>query len=204
MDPILALAESRLLPLLTVRGGEDLQGLARALWEEGVKVLEITLRTEAGIAALRALRGSGLLLGAGTVRSKAQAEAALEAGGRFLVSPGLREDVARLAQEKGVPYLPGVLTPTEVEHALDLGLSALKLFPSGAFHGERVLKAYAEVFPEVRFVPTGGITQADLEAYAQLPNLLAVGGSWLVQGSLEEVRAKVRAARALLKPQAPG
>ena len=143
MDPLAVLAESRLLPLLTVRGGEDLLGLARVLEEEGVGALEITLRTEKGLEALKALRKSGLLLGAGTVRSPKEAEAALEAGAAFLVSPGLLEEVAALAQARGVPYLPGVLTPTEVERA---------------FQGARVLKAYAEVFPEVRFLPTGGIS----------------------------------------------
>lgn len=204
MDLILALAESRLLPLLTVRGGEDLQGLARALWEEGVRCLEVTLRTEAGITALRALRESGLLLGAGTVRSPKEAEAALEAGAAFLVSPGLLKEVAALAEARGVLYLPGVLTPTEVEKALALGLSTLKFFPAEPFQGARVLRAYAEVFPEVRFLPTGGIKEEHLPHYAALPNLLAVGGSWLLQGNLEAVRAKVRAAKALLSPQAPG
>mgnify|MGYP003476819473 FL=1 len=149
MDPLAVLAESRLLPLLTVRGGEDLLGLARVLEEEGVGALEITLRTEKGLEALKALRKSGLLLGAGTVRSPKEAEAALEAGAAFLVSPGLLEEVAALAQARGVPYLPGVLTPTEVERALALGLSALKFFPAEPFQGARVLKAYAEVFPEV-------------------------------------------------------
>ena len=158
MDPLAVLAESRLLPLLTVRGGEDLLGLARVLEEEGVGALEITLRTEKDLEALKALRKSGLLLGAGTVRSPKEAEAALEAGAAFLVSPGLLEEVAALAQARGVPYLPGVLTPTEVERALALGLSALKFFPAEPFQGARVLKAYAEVFPEVRFLPTGGIS----------------------------------------------
>ena len=204
MDPLAVLAESRLLPLLTVRGGEDLLGLARVLEEEGVGVLEITLRTEKGLEALKALRKSGLLLGAGTVRSPKEAEAALEAGAAFLVSPGLLEEVAALAQARGVPYLPGVLTPTEVERALALGLSALKFFPAEPFQGVRVLRAYAEVFPEVRFLPTGGIKEEHLPHYAALPNLLAVGGSWLLQGDLEAVRAKVRAAKALLSPQAPG
>ena len=135
-EPLAVLAGSRLLPLLTVRGGEDLLGLARVLEEEGVGALEITLRTEKGLEALKALRKSGLLLGAGTVRSPKEAEAALEAGAAFLVSPGLLEEVAALA----------------------LGLSALKFFPAEPFQGARVLKAYAEVFPEVRFLPTGGIS----------------------------------------------
>lgn len=204
MDLLTILAEYRLLPLLTVRGGEDLLGLARVLEEEGVGVLEITLRTEKGLEALKALRKSGLLLGAGTVRSPKEAEAALKAGAAFLVSPGLLEEVAALAQAQGVPYLPGVLTPTEVERALALGLSALKFFPAEPFHGARVLRAYAEVFPEARFLPTGGIKEEHLPHYAALPNLLAVGGSWLLQGDLEAVRAKVRAAKALLSPQAPG
>ncbi|GAA5334496.1 MULTISPECIES: bifunctional 4-hydroxy-2-oxoglutarate aldolase/2-dehydro-3-deoxy-phosphogluconate aldolase [Thermus] len=204
MEVLEALANARLLPLLTVRGGEDLWALAQALREEGVGVLEITLRTPQGLEALGALRGSGLLLGAGTVRGLEEAKAALAAGARFLVSPGLREGVARLAQEEGVPYFPGVLTPTEVERALELGLSVLKFFPAEPFQGAQVLKAYAEVFPEVRFLPTGGIKEEHLPLYAPLPNLLAVGGSWLLTGDPAQIRARVRTARALLRLQARG
>ncbi len=104
-------------------------------------------------------------------------------GALFLVSPALNPEVARVAQGAGVPYLPGVLTPREVEEALALGLTLLKFFPAEAFQGAAVLRAYAEVFPEARFVPTGGIREENLKRYASLPNLLAVGGSWLLEGS---------------------
>ncbi|GLV47130.1 4-hydroxy-2-oxoglutarate aldolase [Thermus sp. LT1-2-5] len=204
MEVLEALAKARLLPLLTVRGGEDLWGLARVLREEGVEVLEITLRTPQGLEALKALRDRGLFLGAGTVRSPKEAEAALAAGARFLVSPGLKEEVARLAQEEGVPYFPGVLTPTEVERALELGLFALKFFPAEPFRGAQVLRAYAEVFPEVRFLPTGGIQEEHLPLYAPLPNLLAVGGSWLLTGQMDQIRARIRTAKGILRPQAHG
>jgi len=204
VEVIEALARARLLPLLTVQGGEDLWGLARVLQEEGVGLLEITLRTPQGLEALRTLRDSGLLLGAGTVRSPKEAEAALAAGARFIVSPGLKEEVAWLAREEGVPYFPGVLTPTEVEKALELGLFVLKFFPAEPFRGAQVLRAYAEVFPEVRFLPTGGIKEEHLPLYAPLPNLLAVGGSWLLTGDIPLARARIRTARALLTPQAQG
>ncbi|APD08277.1 MULTISPECIES: bifunctional 4-hydroxy-2-oxoglutarate aldolase/2-dehydro-3-deoxy-phosphogluconate aldolase [Thermus] len=204
MEVLDALAKARLLPLLTVRGGEDLRALAQVLREEGVGLLEITLRTPQGLEALRVLGDSGLLLGAGTVRSLEEAKAAMAAGARFLVSPGLKEAVACLAQEEGVPYFPGVLTPTEVERALELGLSVLKFFPAEPFQGAQVLRAYAEVFPEVRFLPTGGIKEEQLPLYAPLPNLLAVGGSWLLAGDAASIRGRIRRAKALLRLPAQG
>lgn len=204
LDPVEALARFRLLPLLTLRGGEDLEALGQALLEEGLPLLEVTLRTPEGLQALPRLAAQGLVVGAGTVRSQDQAAKALAAGAAFLVSPALVEEVAHLAQERQVPYFPGVLTPGEVERALGLGLRDLKFFPAKAFHAPQVLRAYAEVFPEARFIPTGGLREEDLPQYAPLPNLLACGGSWLLEGSPAEVRRRIRAAKALLTPQAPG
>jgi 2-dehydro-3-deoxyphosphogluconate aldolase/(4S)-4-hydroxy-2-oxoglutarate aldolase len=198
------LAQHRLLPLLTVHGLEDLGGLARALRVADLPLVEVTLRTPEALEALQRLRGLGLCVGAGTVRTPKQAEEALEMGALFLVSPALNPEVARVAQGAGVPYLPGVLTPREVEEALALGLTLLKFFPAEAFQGAAVLRAYAEVFPEARFVPTGGIREENLKRYASLPNLLAVGGSWLLEGSLEEILARIQSARAQLNPQAHG
>ena len=136
-----------------------------------------------------------------TVLNEAQAEEALAAGASFLVSPGLSPGLARWAEALGLPYLPGVATPTEVQEALALGLRLLKFFPAEAMGGVRTLKAYAPVFPGVRFVPTGGIGPETLEAYLALENVLACGGSWLLEGSLEEVRTKLRGL-GKLRPQA--
>ncbi len=199
MEEFWGLLEARrLLPLLTPRGGEDLGGLARVLKEEGLPLVEVALRTPGALEAVARLRAEGLLVGAGTVRSPEQAEAAWRAGAEFLVSPGLSEAVARWAQERGIAYLPGVLTPTEVERALGLGLRVLKFFPAKAFQGARVLRAYAEVFPEAQFVPTGGLGREGVGAYLRLPNVLACGGSWLFAGGTEGLRVELRAFWGLL------
>lgn len=202
--PLELLSLHRLLPLVTTHGNEDLQELANALLAENLPIVEVVLRTPAAIEALQRLQDLGLCVGVGTVRTRAQAVAALQSGASFLVSPAWNPDVAMLAKEAGVLYLPGVLTPTEVENALAEGFSILKFFPAEPFQGPKVLKAYSEVFPEARFVPTGGIREETLSDYAPLPNLLACGGSWLVQGSSQEIRMRIRRARAVLTPRAPG
>jgi 2-dehydro-3-deoxyphosphogluconate aldolase/(4S)-4-hydroxy-2-oxoglutarate aldolase len=198
MDLLRLLGEKRLLPLLTVQESRKLRKIAEILLENRLPLLEITLRTEAGFEALKTLSGSGLILGAGTVRTLSQAHAALKAGARFLVSPGLNEALAVFAREQGVLYFPGVLTPSEVEKALSLGLSVLKFFPSEVFNGPRVLRAYREVFPEARFIPTGGIQEDMLPEYMQLQNVLACGGSWLLEGDEAEIQDKIHRAMTLI------
>lgn len=198
------LARHRLLPLLTVRGGEDLEGIAVALMDEGLPLIEVTLRTPLWLQALRQLGAKGLVVGAGTVRTRQQAEEAVGAGASFLVSPAFNPEVALFAKKAGVVYLPGVLTPAEVERALAAGITVLKLFPTETFQGPALLKAYAEVFPEARFVPTGGVREDALPNYAPLPNLLACGGSWLLEGGPMDIRLRVRRARTLLNRPAHG
>lgn len=190
-----ALAATRVLPILTPRTLEGLEALGEALLEAGFSWMEVTLRTPLALEALRRLRALGLKVGAGTVLNQAQAEEALKAGALFLVSPGLDEGLVRWAEARRVPYLPGVATPTEVQRALALGLTLLKFFPAEALGGVRVLQAYAPVFPGVRFIPTGGIGPGNLQAYLALDNVLACGGSWLLAGSLEEIRARLKGFR---------
>ncbi len=198
------LARHRLLPLLTVRGGEDLEGIAAVLAEEDLPLIEVTLRTPLWRQALAELRAKGLTVGAGTVRTLKQAEEAVGAGASFLVSPAFNPEVARYAAQAGVVYLPGVLTPAEVERALGAGITALKLFPAEIFQGPALLRAYAELFPEARFVPTGGIREEALPRYAPLPNVLACGGSWLLEGSPREIRQRIQNARNLVNRRARG
>lgn len=190
-----ALAATRVLPILTPRTLEGLEALGEALLEAGFSWMEVTLRTPLALEALRRLRALGLKVGAGTVLNQAQAGEALKAGALFLVSPGLDEGLVRWAEARRVPYLPGVATPTEVQRALALGLTLLKFFPAEALGGVRVLQAYAPVFPGVRFIPTGGIGPGNLQAYLALDNVLACGGSWLLAGSLEEIRARLKGFR---------
>jgi Entner-Doudoroff aldolase len=191
----------RVVPVVQLPEVAHARPLGEALLAAGLSCVEVTFRSEAaerGIAELAQL--PGLLVGAGTVRSVEQAKRAKAAGARFVVSPATRDDVVRYCLDEGLFCSPGVVTPSEVEHALDLGVSVLKLFPADVFGGLRALKAYSAVFPGVPFMPTGGITAENLAEYLALPNVLACGGSWLAgpdllkQQRFAEVEARARQA----------
>src|SRR5690606_24480970 len=140
----------------------------------GLPVVEVALRGEHGLPAIERLAGRGdLLVGAGTVLTVEQGRAALDAGAGFIVTPGLDADVVRFAQDAGVPIVPGVLTPTEVQAALGLGLDRLKLFPAGVFGGLKLLSAYSDVYRDVRFMPSGGVRQDTLAEHLAHPAVFA-------------------------------
>lgn len=155
--------------------------LAQALVAGGVRVLEVTLRTPVALDALRAMAEAvpEAIVGAGTVRRPADLEAALKAGARFAVSPGLTPELARASQDLGLPLLPGVSTASEVMQACDLGFHFLKLFPAEAVGGLGLIKSLASPFADVGFCPTGGITPTSAPQYLAQPNVRCVGGSWL-------------------------
>jgi 2-dehydro-3-deoxyphosphogluconate aldolase / (4S)-4-hydroxy-2-oxoglutarate aldolase len=184
------IAASGVVPVVRIERAEDGPALARTLADAGLQCIEITFRSDAAADAIRAIRAEvpEILVGAGTVVSLVQLEAALAAGAMFVVSPGLQADVARACQERGSPVLPGVFTPTEVVQAMDLGLSVVKLYPASAAGGPAYLRALAGPFPAMQFVPTGGIEAADLPAYLEVPSVLAVGGSWMVRPALLDGR----------------
>ncbi len=178
IEEILALGP--VVPVLVIERAADAVPLARALVEGGLPVLEVTLRTPAALAALRAMAGiDGALVGAGTVLSATQYDDAIAAGARFVVSPGLTEALAEAASTRAVPLLPGVATASEVMRAREAGFRCLKFFPAEASGGVTALKAFAAVFPEIWFCPTGGIGPANAPDYLRLPNVRAVGGTWL-------------------------
>ena len=181
MSALERIAESGIVPVLRIERAEDAPALARALSDAGLPCIEVTFRSDVAAAAIRAIRMEvpGILVGAGTIVSTAQVDTAMAAGAMFVVSPGLQVGVVRACQDKGIPVLPGVFTPTEVIGAMDLGLSAVKLFPASSAGGPAYLRALAGPFPTMRFVPTGGIEAADLEEYLGVPSVLAVGGSWM-------------------------
>jgi len=180
------IAASGVLPVVRIERAQDAPALARTLVEAGLACIEITFRSDAAVDAIRAISADvpDALVGAGTVVSVEQLERALAAGATFVVSPGLQPEVVRACLDRNVPILPGVYTPTEVIQAMDLGLSAVKLFPASAAGGPAYLRALAGPFPGMRFVPTGGIDLADLADYLQVPSVLAVGGSWMVRPEL--------------------
>lgn len=178
------------VPVLTIARTEDAVPLARALRDGGLAAIEITLRTPNAVDAIRALAGlDGGVVGAGTVTAAALAKVAIDAGARFIVSPGLSDSVAAVCANAGVPYLPGVATASEIMRALDLDLRTLKFFPAEPAGGVAALKAFSGPFPSVRFCPTGGLGSDNFRDYLALPNVAAVGGSWVAPAHLIAARA---------------
>lgn len=162
--------------------------VSRALAAGGLKIVEVVLRTDRALDCLHSVTTElpDILAGAGTVLTAAQAEAAFENGARFLVSPGLDDDVVRVAREREAPIYPGTMTATEIQHAYNLGLRTVKFFPASIAGGVPALKAFASVFREMRFMPTGGVSAQNLAAYLSVPAVLACGGSWLTPTSAIE------------------
>ncbi|HEY1179433.1 MAG TPA: bifunctional 4-hydroxy-2-oxoglutarate aldolase/2-dehydro-3-deoxy-phosphogluconate aldolase [Phytomonospora sp.] len=186
---------ARVLPVLTVRHVSTAGPLADALAAGGARCAEVTYRTPDAEQVLKELAAhGGLVVGAGTVVTPRQAERAVAAGARFVVSPGFDEEVVATCRELGVPVVPGIATATELMRALKAGLDTVKLFPAEPLGGLRTLRALAAPFPRTRFVPTGGIDASRLAAYLAHPAVLAVGGSWMVtadhleRGAYGEIR----------------
>ena len=169
------------IPVIVIERLEDAVPLARALVEGGVKVLEVTLRTPVALRAIEAMARDvpGAVVGAGTIRSAADARAAKQAGAVFGVSPGYTAEVGAACRDVGLALLPGVATASEVMAAQADGLSFLKFFPATAAGGIPMLKALAGPFPNVSFCPTGGITLQSAPDFLALPNVKVCGGSWL-------------------------
>jgi 2-dehydro-3-deoxyphosphogluconate aldolase / (4S)-4-hydroxy-2-oxoglutarate aldolase len=170
------------IPVLTVRDAEDGIAQARALVAGGLFAIEVTLRTAGALAAIKAIRDSvpGAMVGAGTILTPEHIAQACEAGARFLVSPGASPRLAQAAAAAPIPFLPGVATATEAMTLMELGFHALKLFPAEAVGGARLLASLAGPLPDLRFCPTGGIDLAKAPSYLSLPNVLCVGGSWML------------------------
>ena len=183
MELYARIAELRVIPVLAVESVEAALPLADALTAGGLPVAEITFRTAAAAAVIRTLASERpqLLIGAGTVTHPEQVLAAKECGAAFAVAPGLNPKVVRAAQQAGLPFTPGVMTPSDIEAALDLGVNVLKFFPAGAAGGAKMLGSLCGPYSHlgVRFIPTGGVTLDNLQEYLQNPAVLAVGGTWL-------------------------
>lgn len=173
--------ENRIVPVVVINQANRAESLGEALVAGGIPVAEVTFRTDAAPEAIRRMSANGdLLVGAGTVLSVDQVDQAVDAGATFIVSPGFSPAVVQRAQRHGLPVFPGAVTPTEIMAALDLGLSTLKFFPAYIYGGPAALKALGAPFPQVRFIPTGGVSADNLATYLSLPNVAAVGGSWMV------------------------
>jgi 2-dehydro-3-deoxyphosphogluconate aldolase/(4S)-4-hydroxy-2-oxoglutarate aldolase len=179
-DTLTQLTAHRLVPVIVVDDPADALPLAHALVAGGLPVAEVTFRTAAGAAALATMATvEGLLVGAGTVLTPAQVDQAADAGARFVVSPGFSRTVVERCLELGLLPLPGAVTATEIQAALELGLTTLKFFPAETSGGVAAIKALAGPFPDLRFVPTGGIGPKNLADYLAVTSVAAVGGSWM-------------------------
>ena len=199
-------AQTRLVPVVVLNDAAGASPLAEALVAGGLKTAEITFRTDAAAAAIeRMSEHPDMLVGAGTVVTPQQADEAVAAGARYIVSPGFSPRVVTHCQQLGIPVFPGVATATEIQMALDAGLDTVKFFPAGQLGGPASVKALAAPFKDVRFVPTGGVTTDNLADYLAIKAVLAVGGTWMVApdllaaGDWAEVTKRTAAAVAAAK-----
>lgn len=176
----------RVVPVVVIDDAAHAAPLGAALLRGGINCAEITLRTPAALDAIREMANDpGMVVGAGTVVRADQVDAAARAGARFVVSPGLSQDVVTRAQELGLAVVPGVVTASEIMRALDLGLTELKFFPAATSGGSEAVKALFGPFADICFIPTGGIDATNAHEYLSLPNVVAVGGSWLTPKPLQ-------------------
>jgi 2-dehydro-3-deoxyphosphogluconate aldolase/(4S)-4-hydroxy-2-oxoglutarate aldolase len=180
-----AIGAARLLPVVVLKDAGDAEPLAAALTAGGLRSVEVTFRTDAAAEAIRIMaENPELLVGAGTVLTRSQVDAAVEAGAKFVVSPGFSPVVVAHCQEAGLPVYPGAATATEIQMALDAGLSIVKFFPAEQVGGAKMIKALAAPFRSVRFIPTGGVNTSNLPDYLALDAVFAVGGTWMVAPDL--------------------
>ena len=196
----------RVVPVVAIQKADDAMQLADALIEGGLPCAEITFRTDAAIDAMRIMaKREDILVGAGTVLKVDQVKAAVDVGARFMVSPGFNPKVVGYCVENNIPMTPGICTPSDIEAALDFDLEVLKFFPAGAFGGLKTLKAMSGPYTTVKFIPTGGISPANLAEYLQFPKVLACGGTWVAksdlisEGKFDEIVQNAREAVKIVK-----
>ena len=185
MDVLSALGATRLVPVVVLDSAADAGPLGAALVAGGLPVAEVTFRTAAAEDAIRAMSDRGdMIVGAGTVLTVEQVDRAVAAGARYIVSPGLSRAVVERCGEHGVVALPGAVTATEIQAALELGITTVKFFPAAISGGAAAIAALSAPFGAVRFVPTGGIGPGNVQDYLRLAAVLAIGGSWMVPRDL--------------------
>jgi 2-dehydro-3-deoxyphosphogluconate aldolase/(4S)-4-hydroxy-2-oxoglutarate aldolase len=195
------------IPVLEIDSVQHAKPLAESLLAGGLPLAEITLRTNAAIDSIRVMTSAvrNIIVGAGTVINRKQAEAARDAGAQFLVSPGMVEEVIVWAQENQIPILAGAVTPTEMIRGINLGLDILKFFPAETMGGLQAINSISDPFPQLRFIPTGGIRSENVGEYLQMEKIHAVGGSWMAKrqmiadGKFDEITRMAKAASDVVK-----
>ena len=177
----------RKIPVVVIKELQETEKILFALKSQGIHCAEITFRTECAEEALRTAceKFPDMEIGAGTVINGEQCEKALSAGAKFIVSPGFSEKVAEICKRKKIPYYPGCVTPTEIMKALEWGITTVKFFPASVYGGLKAMKALSGPFPQVKFIPTGGVNSQNMEEYLAFEKTAAVGGSFFVEEALK-------------------
>lgn len=185
-DLISKITDFGIVPVIKIDNVKDAVPLAQALADGGLPVAEVTFRTSAAKESIEAICKAlpDMLVGAGTVITTDQVDQAVEAGAKFIVSPGLNPNIVRHCQKKGIPILPGTSNPSDIEAALELGLSVVKFFPAEAAGGLNMIKSIAAPYTSVKFMPTGGINAKNINDYLAFDKIIACGGSWMVNADL--------------------
>ena len=178
------------IPVVVIKNLEETDKIMTALKKYGIDCAEITFRTACAEEAIKYAVSAypEMEIGAGTVINTEQCVKAIEAGAKFIVSPGLSVDVAKICKEKNIPYYPGCVTPTEIMQALELGIEIVKFFPANVYGGIMALKALSAPFPQVKFIPTGGVDRSNIDEFLAFEKVYAVGGSFFVKEALEKMQ----------------
>lgn len=182
----------KFVPVVVIKELNETDKILKALKNNGINCAEITFRTACAAEAIEyaCKNYPDMSIGAGTVINAEQCEAALKAGAQFIVSPGLSIDVAKICIKNNIPYYPGCVTPTEIMQALDLGITTVKFFPANVYGGLKALKALSAPFPQVKFIPTGGVDRSNIDEFLAFDKIAAIGGSFFVKESLEKMEGK--------------
>ena len=180
------------IPVVVIKELSETDKILTALKNDGINTAEITFRTACAAEAIAyaCKNYPDMNVGAGTVINAEQCEAALAAGAKFIVSPGLSPAVAKICKLRGMPYYPGCVTPTEIMAALELGITTVKFFPANVYGGLKAMKALAGPFPQIKFIPTGGVDASNLDEYLAWEKIAAVGGSFYVKDALAKMENK--------------
>ena len=178
------------IPVVVIKELSETDKILTALKNNGINTAEITFRTACAAEAIAyaCKNYPDMSIGAGTVINAQQCEAALQAGAQFIVSPGLSVAVAKICNERNIPYYPGCVTPTEIMMALELGITTVKFFPANVYGGLKAMKALSAPFPQIKFIPTGGVDRSNIDEFLAWDKIAAIGGSFFVKESLEKMK----------------
>ena len=182
----------KFVPVVVIKELSETDKILTALKNNGINTAEITFRTACAAEAIEyaCKNYPDMSIGAGTVINAEQCEAALAAGAQFIVSPGLSVSVAKICNERNIPYYPGCVTPTEIMQALELGITTVKFFPANIYGGLKALKALAAPFPQIKFIPTGGVDRSNIDEFLAFDKIAAIGGSFFVKEALDKMEEK--------------